>query len=102
MPDLFAPAETTSPAAKAKLLYMVAVATIVERGTLYGKKPVWRYDAHPGYGQHATNIAAKRAYVTAKNGRADVGSWPDEFVKIHFDVEARNEKTVKILKVRVA
>jgi hypothetical protein len=83
-----------------KTEYMVGQKIIDQRGNASnGWNPVFHYEPDPTHGRHARNIDAKRAYVKSKYLTADVDTWDDKFVKLHFDTEARNEKTVKIIKV---
>jgi hypothetical protein len=86
-----------------KTEYMVGRRVLDERGNASnGWNPVFHFEPDLAHGRHARNIDAKRAYLKSKHldpQKADVASWSDKFVRTHFDTEARNEKTVKIIKV---
>lgn len=77
---------------------MVAIPHVTQRAKIGGSgKTETVFVAAPYYGIHETNIAAKRAYVTALE--PERANHPDHLIALQFRSYSQNWKNVKIVRV---
>lgn len=79
--------------------FAVLVAKVKMRGSLeLGAPPVMGWELAPIYGTHDTRKAAKAAWARGNYPDLNQGQ-SDEFCATHFDQAARNEKSVRLVKM---